>query len=644
MPSPPYTMQLITAKHVGGKKIFQHSLHSKRDISFTLSGCGHFLRGCCFHPISLGRLCLTSYFLSANVRYCYHARWGKRVGDIPPLPEFLWDSLDEEHCLFDPISLSVPLPAPPPQLEEGIQAKGGLDSHPISTQTEGLGYHPSLKLLWEANQARTQLEYELIKETQELAESCKHKQAKQAKRHSRWRAQMIDQTDATLQEVLSQVSLMEAVKLLPWCISTVVPFCYISRAATAAAQQDKGILIISRPCPTVPEPEPHDSPVLGPSGVLTPPPVTFPLPVSSLPDIPLAGTPLLGYPFADLAIPSKGKQDHSPRDSSNCLHAKRTHITSPEVEVGSDHSSTQGNNHMPDLTLETRTSSRQQRQESSSPSSSPTRGLANPDDEAVAGSSKSTEDWTSSDSGSSKGNMADSDLDTASGECLTCSDTDDVSTQTAQKKYRKRVRASCKLSKGSAWMETQIKRIRDSHQDVWGHDHKIVRTEWKCALVEDCTSFEMRRMMTRTDQLLHIAKATGSKVYTRESEVGTCSLAKALVLSLKHFHAHFYRLYKKRTTREMVGLQGLHTSNTFQHLNISASVGLNSFCPWCFKFRGNTKTITTHLSELHYRLAISCNVCWAFARMSMQVVLEHQSRCRTKSHKKFKAKEQDKAS
>ena len=81
----------------------------------------------------------------------------------------------------------------------------------------------------------------------------------------------------------------------------------------------------------------------------------------------------------------------------------------------------------------------------------------------------------------------------------------------------KRVRVSCKLSKGSDWMEAEMKRIRDSHQDVWGHDHKIVRTKQKCALADD-HSLEMRGMATRTDQILCIAEATGSKIYTRESK------------------------------------------------------------------------------------------------------------------------------
>ena len=141
--------------------------------------------------------------------------------------------------------------------------------------------------------------------------------------------------------------------------------------------------------------------------------------------------------------------------------------------------------------------------------------------------------------------MADSDLDMASRDCLSCCDTDDVSVQTAQKKYRKRLRASCKLSKGSDWTETQMKRIGDSHQDIWGHDHKIIRTEWKTHSSREHTSFEMKRMTTRTDQLVRIARATGCKIYTRESEVETCGLTKALVLSLKQFHAHFYRVYEK---------------------------------------------------------------------------------------------------
>ena len=117
-----------------------------------------------------------------------------------------------------------------------------------------------------------------------------------------------------------------------------------------------------------------------------------------------------------------------------------------------------------------------------------------------------------------------------------------------------------------------------------------------------------------------------------------------MVLSLKQLHANFYRLYEKGTTRAMVDFQGLHSSNASQHPNVSACMGLKSFCLWCFKFGENTNMIATNLREVHYRLSISCDICWVFTSMSMQVVLEHQSRCRMRSHKKSKIKKPPKTS
>ena len=126
-----------------------------------------------------------------------------------------------------------------------------------------------------------------------------------------------------------------------------------------AAQLSEGVPSMSEPCPTEPEPGPCGLPAPGPSRGVTLPPETSPLQVSSLPDIPLLGTPLVGHPFVDfLPIPSKGNWDHYPSDSPNHLHAKRAHITSPEVKVGSEHSFTQGSNHTPNLTPETGTGSR----------------------------------------------------------------------------------------------------------------------------------------------------------------------------------------------------------------------------------------------------------------------------------------------
>ena len=55
------------------------------------------------------------------------------------------------------------------------------------------------------------------------------------------------------------------------------------------------------------------------------------------------------------------------------------------------------------------------------------------------------------------------------------------------------------------------------------------------------------------------------------------------------------------------------------------------------------ETITTHLREVHYQLAVTCNICKAFVSMSAQVFLEHCSGCKVKLHKKIsKVKEQEK--
>ena len=264
------------------------------------------------------------------------------------------------------------------------------------------------------------------------------------------------------------------------------------------------------------------------------------------------------------------KQGHSSSSSFTNHHNKRTCINSQEDDARSKHSSIQGGEGIHELILGTVTSFEQQGQE-------------------LVRSLKSTGHQASSDSELSRENVDDSNLDTASGDYITCSDTNEVPVQIAHKKYRKRVWVSCGLSKGSLWMEMQLKRISDSHQDVWGHSHESVRTEWKHALVEDCNFFEMWKMTGRTHQLLCIAKATGSKIYTRDSEAKTHGRMKTLVLLLKQYHTHYYQFCEKGTTHVMVDLQGLHMNNAFWSSNVSASVGLKSFFPWCFKLGATWK-------------------------------------------------------
>ena len=183
-------------------------------------------------------------------------RWGWK--HFPNFWEALWQISEEEHCLSGLISLSVPLSSPHPHQVEGTQTGGGS------------GFHPVLKLLQDINQARAQLECELVQETQELAKRYDDRQIKQARRHKRGWAQMVKQTDTTFQVVFFQASLANSIKLLPWCISSTVPLCYMSRALATTMQQDEyvpGITTASKPDGS-PAPGPSSSPDCPPRTML----------------------------------------------------------------------------------------------------------------------------------------------------------------------------------------------------------------------------------------------------------------------------------------------------------------------------------------------------------------------------------------
>ena len=63
--------------------------------------------------------------------------------------------------------------------------------------------------------------------------------------------------------------------------------------------------------------------------------------------------------------------------------------------------------------------------------------------------------------------------------------------------------------------------------------------------------------------------------------------------------------------------------------------GFKLFCTWPVKLGWNTKTIAIHLREVHYRMAIMCEICQAFASMSTQSVLDHHSGSKAKCNKEY---------
>ena len=87
-----------------------------------------------------------------------------------------------------------------------------------------------------------------------------------------------------------------------------------------------------------------------------------------------------------------------------------------------------------------------------------------------------------------------------------------------------------------------------------------------------------------TYQLLWIKVATNMRnIYPQEHETNVSWRKKALVWSLKQFHASNYWLYEKGMKHTMVGLQVLHSGNVLKCPSISAGVWLKSFCSWYLK-------------------------------------------------------------
>ena len=96
---------------------------------------------------------------------------------------------------------------------------------------------------------------------------------------------MTQEGNATFQEVFSIASLTDLIKLLPWCVSSTVPFHYMSKALSTAVQQGKNVQSTA----AAPEPEgslPPD-PSSSPAHLKGTPPPLIPV----LPDIPFVGTP-----------------------------------------------------------------------------------------------------------------------------------------------------------------------------------------------------------------------------------------------------------------------------------------------------------------------------------------------------------------
>ena len=112
----------------------------------------------------------------------------------------------------------------------------------------------------------------------------------------------------------------------------------------------------------------------------------------------------------------------------------------------------------------------------------------------------------------SQTSTADSNQESVTGDCLSCSDTEEAAVKSSHKNFCKKVQASCRLARWGLWKVAQMAQISKCHQTAWGSDYRVVKTEWELALNEDYSSFKVNKIVVQTNQLLCIKEATDAKI------------------------------------------------------------------------------------------------------------------------------------
>ena len=270
----------------------------------------------------------------------------KELKLYPILQEALWESSEEDHCLLDPVLLSV------------TSSPFFLHQQESSQTEEGPSLRPALVQLQSVTQARAQLEWELAYEWEglarkyedqqtKLATKHEHQRATMAAKHEEWWARMGEEVDTTFWKVFSETSSIDSVRLLPWCVSGALLACYKSEALATTVQQK------------VEAPMAANTPESwGPQALVsTSSPVcqmeTLPLPILPLSNIPLIGTPPVGHsPVRFLTDPQYTQLDCSPTSAPSDHPGKRAHTKPAEAEVSSGHSTSQGDRELPRTPLE----------------------------------------------------------------------------------------------------------------------------------------------------------------------------------------------------------------------------------------------------------------------------------------------------
>ena len=163
---------------------------------------------------------------------------------------------------------------------------------------------------------------------------------------------MAEVVDITFQEVFSEISSTDLVRLLPWYISTAanpnaIPICYMSEALATIMQQG-----VDAPMATT-APESEGSWALASTSSLVHQTGTPALPLLPVFDLPLFCTPPVEHSLIRLLTnPLHKRLDCSPNGALYDRPGKRAYAETAEADVSSGNSTPQGDGEPPETPLE----------------------------------------------------------------------------------------------------------------------------------------------------------------------------------------------------------------------------------------------------------------------------------------------------
>ena len=238
-----------------------------------------------------------------------------------------------------PIPLLVPSLPPHFHQEQGSQIE------------EGLIFHPALKQLQCINQARVQLECELAQEAQGLTRKYNDQQIRLARKHEKWWPGLLKrQTLPSRSSFLRQAQLTQS-SCYPGASPLQFPFATWMKHWPQLPNRKRTSQLLTL-YPSQRAHRPQTSQTVQLIKRLTPP-----LPVPPFLDIPFTGTPQLGAHLQESLKALCRKSGTALQQHPLWAKKQADPCQSQEVEVRSNHSSTQGGEIMPKLVLEARHSS-----------------------------------------------------------------------------------------------------------------------------------------------------------------------------------------------------------------------------------------------------------------------------------------------